>query len=438
MASIETRHNQGKKTYRIRLSEGEHPDRPRISFGRITKRQAETAKVNVESLFSAKNSGSEISVSVQEWLSGLSIPIRTRLVALGLAKPLRRKQSVSLAGWIDGYIEGRTDVKPNTERNMKAARNDLFDFCDTDMNIGDFTAYHAEEFRRHMLEKGLAENTIRRRCKRCKQFFAAAIKKRLIVDNPFDGIPTTTVSNPKRQQFITKETIRKVINHCPNRQWKLIFALARYAGLRIPSELYGLTWDDILWDQKRFVIHSPKTEHIDGKDTRICPLFPELEPFLMEVFEQAEAGQKQIITAGIDAASNLRTQAHRIIKRAGLKPWGKTFQNLRSSLETELVEKFPIHVVTEWLGNSPDIAKKHYLQTHEEHFRRAVESDTEKGGLNGGLNTAESDSTEPHEENDDTELTPCYAMTCDDIQDDTLQDKNGLLPPRGLEPLLPG
>lgn len=28
--------------------------------------------------------------------------------------------------------------------------------------------------------------------------------------------------------------------------------------------------------------------------------------------------------------------------------------------------------MTAWLGNSPDIAKKHYLQLTEEHFQRAV------------------------------------------------------------------
>jgi hypothetical protein len=31
----------------------------------------------------------------------------------------------------------------------------------------------------------------------------------------------------------------------------------------------------------------------------------------------------------------------RIIKRAGLKPWPKLFQNLRSTRETELAEDFP-------------------------------------------------------------------------------------------------
>ena len=37
----------------------------------------------------------------------------------------------------------------------------------------------------------------------------------------------------------------------------------------------------------------------------------------------------------------------------------------------------PVHVVAVWLGNSPDIAKKHYLQLTEEHFDRAA-GDTER------------------------------------------------------------
>ncbi|MHC4637376.1 MAG: tyrosine-type recombinase/integrase [Planctomycetota bacterium] len=438
MACIESRNNKNGKTYRVRLSDGELPNRPRIGFGRITKRQAETAKINVENLIRAKNTGSEIPITVQSWLNGLRDPIRKRLESLGLAEPMKRKVEITLAAWVDGYIESRTDIKPNTKRNMLAARNDLFGFCNTSMSIADFSGYDAEEFRRHLLEVGLAENTIRRRCKRVKQFFAAARRKRLIDENPFDGIPTSTVSNPKRQQFISRVDIQKVLDACPDNEWRLIFALARYGGLRIPSELYGLTWDDILWDKKRFIIHSPKTEHIEGKETRICPLFPELESYLMEAFQQAQPGQKRVINIDLNIGSNLRTQAHRIIKRAGLKPWGKTFQNLRSSRETELVEDFPVHVVTEWLGNSPDIARKHYLQTHEEHFQRAVEKKWPNSGTGGGLNTAALPCTVPQEQNSGFDLTPCFATACDNMQEDTNQDNLYLIPPRGLEPLSHG
>jgi hypothetical protein len=63
-----------------------------------------------------------------------------------------------------------------------------------------------------------------------------------------------------------------------------------------------------------------------------------------------------------------------------MEPWQRVFQNLRSSRETELVEDFPVHVVTDWIGNSPDVAKMHYLQTHEQHFGRAAGKSCGTGG----------------------------------------------------------
>jgi hypothetical protein len=56
-----------------------------------------------------------------------------------------------------------------------------------------------------------------------------------------------------------------------------------------------------------------------------------------------------------------------------LKPWPKLFQNLRSSRETELTQKFPLHVVCAWMGNSQLVAAKHYLQVTDKHFTKAVD-----------------------------------------------------------------
>lgn len=75
-----------------------------------------------------------------------------------------------------------------------------------------------------------------------------------------------------------------------------------------------------------------------------------------------------------DATSaNLRTQLHRMIKRAGLVPRPKVFQNLRSSRETELAEDHRMHVVCRWIGNIQPVAMQHYLQVTDEHFARALQ-----------------------------------------------------------------
>jgi hypothetical protein len=70
---------------------------------------------------------------------------------------------------------------------------------------------------------------------------------------------------------------------------------------------------------------------------------------------------------------NFRSRLLDIIAAAGLKPWPKLFQNMRSTRQTELSELFPSHVVCGWLGNSRVVAEKHYLQTTEEHFAKAIE-----------------------------------------------------------------
>ena len=60
------------------------------------------------------------------------------------------------------------------------------------------------------------------------------------------------------------------------------------------------------------------------------------------------------------------------MRAAGLEPWPRPFHNLRASRETELVETYPVQVVTSWLGNTPSVAMRHYLMTTDEHFATAI------------------------------------------------------------------
>jgi hypothetical protein len=80
-----------------------------------------------------------------------------------------------------------------------------------------------------------------------------------------------------------------------------------------------------------------------------------------------------VVTRWRNSEQNLRTGLLRILRRAGVKAWPRLYQNLRASRETELAESFPIHVVAEWLGNSPKTALAHYTQVTEEHFQQAAQ-----------------------------------------------------------------
>ena len=88
---------------------------------------------------------------------------------------------------------------------------------------------------------------------------------------------------------------------------------------------------------------------------------------------------------------NLRTQFERLVKRAGLQPWPRLFHALRASRETELAKDYPIHVVTAWLGNTPRIAMRHYLQVTDADFERAS-----RGGAETGAQTAQKAAQHAH------------------------------------------
>lgn len=132
----------------------------------------------------------------------------------------------------------------------------------------------------------------------------------------------------------------------------------------------------------RIHITSPKTEHHEGKASRDIPLFPELREPLMEVLELAmhRAGGKAVLDSDYvivryrKANCNLRTQLERILKRAGLEPWPRLFQNLRSTRETELAGEYTLHVVTYWIGNTARIAAKHYLQIPDDVYEKAAQN----------------------------------------------------------------
>jgi hypothetical protein len=171
---------------------------------------------------------------------------------------------------------------------------------------------------------------------------------------------------------VTREMAAKVLDACIDNQWRLVFALARFGGLRCPSEILHLRWGDVDWDRGRVTVHSPKTEHHEGKASRTIPLFPELRPHLEAVWDEAAPGTEFVITRYRRTNANLSTQMKRIIRAAGLEPWRALFNSLRSTRQTELTEEYPAHVVCAWLGNSVKVAAKHYLQVTDAHFQAAA------------------------------------------------------------------
>ncbi|MBI1311365.1 tyrosine-type recombinase/integrase [bacterium] len=374
--------------------------RPSIGLGSISERNARRIKDKVEQLVEHSITGIALDPEVSRWVAGLDDRLHRKLVKVGLAEsrqveavePADESKAVTLGEFLDDYVDKRTDVKKGTLTFYGHTKRNLIAYFGSDKPLAEITEGDADDFRRFLKREKLSDATVNRRSGLAKTFFRAAVRHRLIAVNPFQDLKATSKANDKRQRFIDRETVDRIIKAAPDAEWRLIIALARYGGLRIPSEALSLRWCDVDHERQRIRITSPKTEHHEGRDSREIPIFPELVEPLRDAWEQSDHGNPSdyvisrhrpasvIDSAGNWRNANLRTPFQKIIRKAGIEPWPKLFQNLRSTRETELAGEHPLHIVCAWIGNTERIAAKHYLQVTDEHFAAATKSATDRTG----------------------------------------------------------
>jgi integrase len=273
--------------------------RKTIRLGKVTMKQATAFKVKVEALIGQTITG-VFDDEVSRWLAGLDAEMHNRLAAVGLVRP---RDSARLGEFLDGYVAMRTDVKPLTRRNLEAARNKLVKFFGANRELREITAGDADAWKT-WLKGRYANGTTGRAIKFGKQFFRAAQRRRLIAENPFDEVSAPTQANEARKFFVSREDTQKVLDACPDTEWRLIVALSRYGGVRCPSETLALRWQDVDWERDRFWVSSPKTEGHEGHEGRWVPLFPELRPYLEVAFEERT---KARFTSSAATATRART-----------------------------------------------------------------------------------------------------------------------------------
>jgi len=447
MASIA----RDKNGYRRILFVAPDGRRPTIRLGKVSQRAAEGIKYRVEQLLESRNLKRPMEADLTQWVAELEPRMAKKLARVGLVPKPEAKAATLLGPFIKEYIQGRVDVKPATKEVWRQGEMGLQEFFGADKHLHEITPGDGDNYKLHLIGKKLATMTIRKRLQFATMIFRAANRRRLIPASPFAGV-SIKASMPGRSRFITWEETAQVLESCPNLDWRVIVCLNRYGGLRCPSEVLSLRWQDINWAGGKVTVTSPKTEHHPGKDCRVIPLFPELRVILEEAFDAAPDGAVYVVdekhrSAAMGKAGwrncNLRTTFEKIVKRAGLTPWPRLFHNLRSSRQTELAERFPSHVVCDWLGNSEDIARKHYYQTTAEHFAQAtarpIQSGTESGAQvaqNEAQPVRAGKSGESHEQSATPSECNVCAIPCDTqlIDAKGLNGWGGIRTPGGISP----
>lgn len=383
MASLSNEKRNGKQVYRILLFVNEN--RKAIWLGAVSKRLANEFLNHIGNLETACSTKTGIPKSTIEWLNKIDNRTYSKLSNSNLV-PARKLEPETLkytvTSFIEMYIQNRSDVSTSTVSKWNATKRMLVEYFE-ETGIDKITAGDADDWQSYIStvkfktgnrtgEMRYAAATTSKCVKHCKQFFEYAVRKGILKSNPFKHLKASGEQNRERQHFVDRPTIEKIINEIRCPQWRLIVALSRFGALRCPSEVLDLKWSDINSEVGRMKVTSKKTKR-HGKGFRILPIFPELEPFILEAHEAAETGSEFVITRYRHKNSNLRTQFLRFIDAAKVESWPRLFHNMRSSRKTELSNEFPAHVVADWTGSSIETDDKHYLQTTDSHFDLAIQ-----------------------------------------------------------------
>ncbi len=372
-------------TYRFQFQRPDKKGRGAFRLGRMPKRAAEEIVRHANEILVVRLSGGRISEATAAWLGSIPKQLVVTLIKEGLIESSMaqvEETPTTLGAFLDLFMENSAATKkPNTQRQLQLTRKYLLLYFGDCADLRAITPGDADDFRIWLgkplgkKKKALAENTIRRQCGRAKQVFRNALRRRLITENPFGDMRGIQVmGNPKTQVFVERATISSAIAACRSAEWRLIIALARFAGLRMHSEIRFFRWSDIDWAGGRMRITSPKTEHLPGGAWRDVPIFPDLRPYLEDARNEAAPGEEFVIANPCYRAekANIRTPFLKILKKAGITPWPGLFKNLRSTCETELLNAgHDEWKVNRWIGHSRRMADKHYYQMRECDFLEA-------------------------------------------------------------------
>jgi integrase len=346
-----------------------------IRLGAVTKQQAEVTRNRVNAIAAAQAIGCPVDADTAAWLARIEDWLYDKLVKAELVPPRARPtdepaHAITLGEHLAKLFAARPREKKTTARNEQRSRRLLEEYFGKDRTLESITPGDGDDYRAWLIRK-FAQATVSVDLRRAKEFMKAACRRRLISENPFADLSCGPQTNEERIEFIPRETIDLVIAACPDLEWELIFALARYGGARVPSEIAEMRWADIDWERNRFTIYSSKTEHHVGRRFRVVPIFPALRPYLERAYREREPGLEHVVPRAV-GLPNLGTEADRIIEKAGVEPWEKTFVNLRGSCSDELEREYPAHVVDAWMGNSSRIRRRHYLKVTDADFERAA------------------------------------------------------------------
>jgi integrase len=346
--------------------------------GAATKRHHDEVAGRMRSLIAARVAGVAPDAETAAWLAKCDQRVHERLATLGLTPS--RARDCALIGFVDAYMAEhgrRIGAKLGSVKVWGRARVLALEYFGSDRLLSSITTDDAHDFRAWLLQRPgrqagstMAEATVRKMCSVISQVMETAVKTGVIATNPFNAVPRFVGGNDKREAYVSKQQVQQVVDAASDPELRLLIVLARLAGLRVPSEVRGLTWSDVDWSERSLRVHSPKTARC-GKAWRLVPLCPELYATLESAYHAAPEGDVHLLPR-LRKHSAPTMPLLRAIRSAGMTPWPRLFHTLRASCITDWHHHFALGDVAAWAGNTVAVAARHYVRAVGEAFTAAT------------------------------------------------------------------
>jgi integrase len=342
---------------------------------RYSERTANELKRIVETLvYCRDNSLSTLDKRTLTWLESASPEIRAKLAKTGLVEvpPEHTVKEI----W-DAFLEQKEldrkagRIKESTLNQYKIAQNRFLERFKESDRLTELSKEALTKWKMELLMQ-FKQATVASQLKHTKSAFTWAVEQGWIKKSPLDGIGRGSFVNKTNDLIVPMDWYYRLLDASPCQDWRTIIALVRIGGLRCPSEVIRLRWKDVLWDQNRFYVRSPKTEHHSGKESRLVPIFPELRTELETLFFDAESKDREyVINRYRRANQNLGTTFGKIVRRAGLPEIPRPFDNMRMTRSNEIYNRWGAFKESQWIGHSSRVRQDHYLMLTENDFQEA-------------------------------------------------------------------
>lgn len=334
MSSL-TYEDKTRHGYRLRVYTA--AGRRSIWLGRVTQPEAIAIQRHVDEIIASQTADLPIPRQTALWLDRLDSEIKAKLTAItGSVRTVRSS--------IDEYLHAKRDsLASSTAESVARSLAWLADSCGHRRIDGVSTEDVATAY--DSLEQ--AASTRGKIAKDWKAFFHWCEDNRWIVANPAKRLKTTV--SVRKKQFVSVESINKILAVCDDSELRLVIVLSRFGGLRISSEIRDFSDSSIDRKLKRLRINDTKRGV-----TREIPLFREIAA--------------ELPAPGVEPLPRLREMSHsgitrlfvECVRKAGIDPWPVPWHSMRASRETELITAFGVATASKWIGNSEKVAMTSY------------------------------------------------------------------------------